>query len=144
MFKYKKISFYFITAIYVLLSIIELIKYFFTDCNYFGLYYLLITLFIIFLMIPTLYNYKKYFSTARISKFIMIILLGLFNSFVLKSVLFNIYKYQDASEDFIRSIFIIKNILKPVLYCSIGGLCFLEFYNEKVLNLNLLKKKHVD
>ena len=140
MFKYKKISFYFITAIYVLLSIIELIKYFFTDCNYFGLYYLLITLFIIFLMIPTLYNYKKYFSTARISKFIMII----FNSFVLKSVLFNIYKYQDASEDFIRSIFIIKNILKPVLYCSIGGLCFLEFYNEKVLNLNLLKKKHVD
>ena len=61
MFKYKKMTLLFCTFIYLVLSLIELIKYLLVDSNIFGLIYLLINLFIIFLLIPTSYNYKKSF-----------------------------------------------------------------------------------
>ena len=134
MFKYKKMVFYLITILYIVLSLIEFIKYLFVDSNYFGLYYLIINLFIIFVLIPTLYNYKKYYSVARITKLLLIIIIGFFNSFVLEHILINIFKYTDSSVDFIHSIFIIKNILKPIIYIVLCILCFFEFQNEKVLN----------
>ena len=55
---------------------------------------------IIFLLVPCAYNYKKYYSPARISKLIIIILLGIFASFVLDKITIKI----DSSSEYINKI----------------------------------------
>jgi hypothetical protein len=47
MYKYKKITINFITTIYILLSILEVILYLFAKNNLFGLIYMYINLFVI-------------------------------------------------------------------------------------------------
>lgn len=118
-FKVRKIVLTFVTLLYILLTIIEMLKYLFINRNIFGLVYLLLNLFIIFLLVPTCYNYKKHYSKNRISKFIIIFILGLFCSFLLDNVIFNIYNYIDSSNIFIDSIWVIKNIFKPIIYVII-------------------------
>ena len=67
-FKVRKRVLTFVTLLYILLTIIEMLKYLFINRNIFGLVYLLLNLFIIFLLVPTCYNYKKHYSKNRISK----------------------------------------------------------------------------
>ena len=133
MYKYKKIVLFICTLSFLVLSLIELIKYLFVDTNLFGLIYLIINLVIIFLLIPTAYNYKKYFSKIRISKLILIILLGIFNSFILQTIITNNYDIVDSSKKYIESIFVIKNVLKLIIYIIIGVITILEFKVEKLL-----------
>ena len=133
MYKYKKIVFHLSTIIYVIISLIELVKYMFFDNTLFGLYYLIVTLLIIFFMVPCAYNYKKYYSLARISKLIIIVVLGIFNSFILQHIIFNLMTYVDQSKDFIDGIFIYKNVLKPIIYFILLAICILDFKNEKVI-----------
>ena len=101
MFKYKKITIYVLTILFTVLSLIELAIYLFNDNTIFGLYYLLINLLIIFLLIPCAYNFKRYYSVARISKLIIIILLGIFNSFILKFIIFSSCGYIDDSVSYL-------------------------------------------
>ena len=133
MFKYKKIVLSFSVIIYVLLTIVELIKYLICDNTLYGAYYLLVCLLIIFLMIPCAYNYKKYYSLARISKLILIVVLGILNSFVLEHIVLNSMNYMDSSNDYIKMIFIYKSVFKPIIYFIIAVVCGLEFKNEKVI-----------
>ena len=133
MFKYKKIVLSFSVIIYVLLTIVELIKYLICDNTLYGAYYLLVCLLIIFLMIPCAYNYKKYYSVARISKLILIVVLGILNSFVLEHIVLNSMNYMDSSNDYIKMIFIYKSVFKPIIYFIIAVVCGLEFKNEKVI-----------
>lgn len=133
MYKYKKIVFHLSTIIYVIMSLIELVKYMFFDNTLFGLYYLIVTLLIIFFMVPCAYNYKKYYSLARISKLIIIVVLGIFNSFILQHIIFNLMTYVDQSKEFIDGIFIYKNVLKPIIYFILLAICILDFKNEKVI-----------
>ena len=133
MFKYKKIVLYTCTFLYLLFSFFELIKYMFYDSNVFGLVYLLINLVIIFLLVPTAHNYKKYFSKIRISKFILIILIGLFSSFLLESIVMNGIKVVDDSSKYISSIFIYKNVFKVIIYVILLILTILEFRVEKLI-----------
>lgn len=133
MHKYKKYIIYFLTIIYIILTVIELIKYLIIDSNIFGLLYLLISLFIIFLLIPICYNYKKYYSPARISKLIIIILVGFFNSYILNIIVLNGMAFLDSSKEFIESIFIIKNILKIIIYSLLIIFTFFEFKLDKLL-----------
>lgn len=133
MHKYKKYIIYFLTIIYIILTVIELIKYLIIDSNIFGLLYLLISLFIIFLLIPICYNYKKYYSPARISKLIIIILVGFFNSYILNIIVLNGMTFLDSSKEFIESIFIIKNILKIIIYSLLIIFTFFEFKLDKLL-----------
>lgn len=133
MFKYKKIALYLSTILYVLLFIIELVKYMFVKSNVFGLIYLIVNLLIIFLLVPTTHNYKKYFSVARISKLIIILLLGIFNSFILEHIILNNYGIIDSSKEYIKSIFIYKNVLKSIIYFTILVITIFEFRVEKLL-----------
>ena len=133
MFKYKKIVLYTCTFLYLLFSFFELIKYMFYDSNVFGLIYLLINLVIIFLLVPTAHNYKKYFSKIRISKFILIILIGLFSSFLLESIVMNGIKVVDDSSKYISSIFVYKNVFKVIIYVILLILTILEFRVEKLI-----------
>jgi len=133
MYKYKKLSINILTAIYIILFIVELIKYFMTDSNLYGVFYLLINLFIIFLLVPVVYNYKKYYSSARISKLIIILILGIFSNYILKYVVLNTMNYVDASNEYIASIKIIKNVLKSIIYGLLLIFTLLEFKLDKVL-----------
>ena len=119
MYKIRKISLYIITIIYLILSIIEFIKYLFMDSNMFGLIYLVINIVIIFLLIPTVYNYKNNYSKIRFSKFMIIVFLGLFISYILRYLVVGFMNYSDSSLIYINSISIIKNVLKPIIYLGL-------------------------
>ena len=146
MFKYKKLTIYTCTIMFVVFSFIELIKYLFCDNTLFGVYYLLVNLVIIFLLVPTAYNYKKYYSAARISKIILIIILGIINSFILEHIVIASMGYMDSTDDYIKSIFIYKNIFKGIIYLLLGILCYFEFGNEKVIDNKKrnISKKNLD
>lgn len=133
MYKYKKYTIHFLTITYIVLTVIELIKYLLIDSNLFGLIYLLITLFIIFLLIPICYNYKKYYSPARISKLVIIILIGFFNSYILNLIIFNNISFLDSSRDYFESVFIIKNVLKVIIYSLLTIFTLFEFKLDRII-----------
>ena len=141
MFKYRKSFLYLLTIIFVILTIIEMVMYFFTNSNLFGLIYLLLNFFILFLLIPTTFNYKNNYSNVRLSKFIMIIVLGMFSSYLLLYLVNVSMNYIDSSSNYSDSIFLIKNILKPFIYL---GFTTLTLREAKVYTklLNYLKKNN--
>lgn len=140
MFKYKKILLLFLTFLFILFSFIEFIIYYRVNNTIFGMIYLFINLLIIFLLVPCAYNYRKKFNPARISKLIIIILLGIFNSYILQSVISNSISYTDDSFVFIEKVFIFKNVFKGIIY---GGLLFItifEFNIRKIIRKSIGKK----
>ena len=141
MFKYKKIIINLVTIIYVLLTTIELIKYLICDNTLFGMYYMIICLLTIFLLVPCAYNYKKYYSPARISKLIIIVLLIVFNSFIIEHLLFSAMGYIDSSKTYIDNIFIIKNILKPIISFILVIFIALEFKLDEVIKKSISNKR---
>lgn len=140
MYKYKKLTIRLITLIYIIITIIETIKYLFNDSNIFGLTYLLISSFIIFLLVPVSHNYNRYFSSARISKLIIIFILGIFSSFFLNKIILNL-SYIDSSSVYIDSVFVYKNILKGIVYFLVFVFTLFEFKLDKLLLNNSKKKK---
>ena len=134
MYKYKKIFIVFVSIIYILLTILELIKYIRVESNLYGLVYLFLSLLIIFFLVTIAYNYKRYYSTTRISKLIIVIVVGLFTSFVLNIVLINSMSYTDSSNEMLEKIGFIKNIAKPILYAF---LAIFTFFETKII---ILKK----
>lgn len=126
MYKKKKLLLNIINILFLIFSLIELIKYFKIDNTLYGVIYLLINLVIIFLLLPVTFNYKRHYSTARISKIILIIIIGIFNSFILNLIVLKSMNCTDGSNDYIKSIFIFKNILKPILYLLLSGFLILE------------------
>ena len=75
MYKKKKLLLNIINILFLIFSLIELIKYFKIDNTLYGVIYLLINLVIIFLLLQVTFNYKRHYSTARISKIILIIII---------------------------------------------------------------------
>ena len=132
MYKYKKIFIVFTSIIYVLLTIIELIKYLKVDSNLYGVLYLVLSLIIIFFLVTVTYNYKRSYSATRTSKLIIIFVLGLFNSFLLNKILIASMSYFDSSSVMIDEIGFIKNIIKPIMYLLVAAFTFFEI---KKINL---------
>ena len=126
MYKKKKLLLNIVNILFLVFSLMELIKYFKIDNTFYGVIYLLINLVILFLLLPVTYNYKRHYSKARISKIILIIIIGLFNSFILNLIILNNMSYIDSSKEYMKSIFIFKNILKPILYGLLGLFLILE------------------
>ena len=142
MYKYKKIALYFLTFMFILLSFIEFIKYLKIDSNIFGLIYLIINLIIIFLLVPCAYNYKKYYSKARISKLIMIIVFGIFNSYLLHLIVINSASVVDSSRAYIDSIYLYRYIFKGIIYLLLLVFTVFEFKLEKIIKT--LSKNKLD
>jgi len=88
--------------------------------------------------LPVTYNYKRYFSKARISKLIIIIIFGIFNSFFLEMIVFNNINNIDIFYNYINNILIFKNIIKPIIYFVI--LIFILLETKAYL---LLKRKYL-
>ena len=142
MYKVKKSILYLLTLSFMILSLIELIKYFKVDTTLYGVIYLSINLIILFLLIPVTYNYKRNYSSARISKLILIIIIGIFNSYILNKIVLGNMNYIDASILYISSIKVIKNILKGIVYGSLVIFTFLEAKLDKKISkmINKVKK----
>lgn len=140
MYRYKKATIYSITFIYIVLTIIELIKYLIGDNTLFGLYYLIVCLIVIFLLVPCAYNYNRYYSGARISKLIISILLILFDSFLFERIIFNSMGYMDNSKEYVKSIFIIKEILKPIVCLLYGIFVAFEFKLDEIIKKSISGK----
>ena len=138
MYKKKKLLLNIINILFLIFSLIELIKYFKIDNTLYGVIYLLINLLIIFLLLPVTFNYKRHYSNARNSKIILIIIIGVFNSFILNFIVLKNMNYIDGSTNYIKSIFIIKNILKPILYLLL--LCFLILETKSQYKLKKISK----
>ena len=116
MYKTKKTLLNTITISYIIIFIIELIKYLNTNSNIYGVYYLLTSLLIVFLLLPVTYNYKRNYSKARISKKILILIIGIFSSYFLQNIILQNMNYMDSSKLYLEKIFITKNVLKPIIY----------------------------
>ncbi len=132
-YKYKKIFLLTFTLLYIVLTMVELIKYLKLDSELFGLIYNIINVFIIFLLIPVLYNYKRHYSKARISKLILIILLGLFNSCILKNIIISSMNYVDSSIIYAKNTYIIRNIIKIIMFLMLSIFTFIESKTTKIM-----------
>lgn len=132
-YKYKKMFLIVFTLLYIVLSVIELIKYLKLDSELYGLIYNIINIFIVFLLIPVLYNFKRHYSKARISKLILIIIMGLFNSFVLRYIVINNMSYVDSSIEYYNSIYLIRAVLKIIMFCMLGVFTYIESKTSKIV-----------
>lgn len=132
-YKYKKIFLFVFTITFMILSLIELIKYLGFDSELFGLVYNIINVFILFLLIPVLYNYKRHYSPARMSKLILIIIIGLLNSYAVCPLVTHLMSYVDTSYEYAKSIFIIKNIIKGVLFILLVFFTYIESKTSKIV-----------
>lgn len=121
-----------LTSIFSLLTIYEVIIYILGKSNYFGLFYLILNLFIVFLMFMVSVNIKKGNTMIRISKNAIIVVLGIFCSFVLKLIHSGVFGYVDESNAYISNIFISLKVGKPIIYLMLGILSYLEYKNMKI------------
>lgn len=136
MYKLKKSYLNIILITFIILFVIEFTKYMKMNSNIYGLIYLSINLFMLFLLIPIVYNYKRHYSKARISKIILFILIGIFNCLVLNKIVINNMSIIDESQNYIDSISTIKNIIKPIILFTM--ILFLIF--ESKLNIIVRNK----
>ena len=102
------------------------------------------------MIIPITKNYNRYYSGQRISKLIIIIIVGLFCSFGLNHTVLNLLSYTDASIKYIDSIFVIKNILKTIIYVLLIIFTYYEFTLQQLIQnkqsgeqKKIIKKKKI-
>lgn len=136
MFKHRKIILCVLCTLYIIFTCLELVEYMNFYSNVFGMIYLLISVFIIFLFVPLVINYKRKYSLSRVSKLFLITLLGLFSSFVLP----NIINYIDLSKQYILNIKIYIYYLKPCIYLLLLIIILLEIKITKIIkNIAFIK-----
>lgn len=116
-----------LTIIFSILTSYELYIYMTMNSNYFGLLYLIINLFIMFLLFTITINYNKSIIKLRISKNIMAITFGFISSFLLYLILKGLFTYSDESYIYIKRIFLSIKVLKPIIYLLISGITYLDF-----------------
>ena len=119
--------FLFVTIVFCLSTLFEIYNYMFFNSNLFGFIYLLINCFISSGLIIMCYNFKIANVKIRISKNLLIIILGLFSSFLLYYVVVGFMSYADESLDFINRIFLSIKVFKPILYFVLLIFSMLEY-----------------
>ncbi len=125
---YKLSSFMF-----TILTIIEIIIYLLNETNYYGLYYILISLLIIIIL-----NIKVNKKT-KLNKSLFILVLQIFNSYFLFNILTKSYKYIDYSSKYISNIFVTSKIIKPILVTILVLTSFLDLYKINITNYKINK-----
>lgn len=123
-----------LTLIFMVLTIFELINYINFESNIIGLLYLILNLFIIFLMVNMIFNFAKSNYKIRISKNLIIIIMGILSSYLLGYILPIILDYTDKSFMFVKEIYIYSKILKPIIYVFLGIICVLEIMYKREIS----------
>ena len=122
-----------LTFIFIVLTCLELIEYFKFESNLLGLLYLLLNFFIIFIMILVVINFGRANYKIRISKNIIIIIVGVISSFLLGYFIPVVLDYTDKSFLFVKEIYIYSKILKPIIYVILGLCSIFEIAYKKEL-----------
>ncbi len=131
--RFIKYFYVFITALFTLFTAYEMYVYLSMDSNYFGIVYLFLNFFVMFLLFTITYNYSSQNKGIRISKNILVIVIGIFSSFILTYVLPYILSYSDNSYLFEEKVFVTSKILKPVIYAFVVIVSIIEvkLFNKK-------------
>lgn len=116
--------------IYILLTIIEMVKYFICDSSLYGLLYLIICVIITFFITTTTINYNKGNKKKRFSKIVIAVLLGMFSSFLLPMIIDKSLSYEILNS-FIDKNKLTINIIKPIIYLLF---LLIGFYDIKMLS----------
>ena len=106
----------FLSLIFLISTLIEIFNYFVFEANTFGLMYLIINLFILLLLILTIFNYRRQVFIYRIFTLFVIIVLGLISSYYLNDIITILFDYTDNSKLFEQKIYICFKIIKPIIY----------------------------
>lgn len=123
-----------LTLIFIVLTILELINYFSFESNLIGVFYLILNLFIIFLLINMVVNFGKSNYKIRISKNLIIIVIGILASYLLGYIIPIILDYSDNSFLFVENIYIYSKVLKPIIYVFLGIISVLEVLYKREIN----------
>ena len=123
-----------LTLIFIVLTILELINYFSFESNLIGVFYLILNLFIIFLLINMDVNFGKSNYKIRISKNLIIIVIGILASYLLGYIIPIILDYSDNSFLFVENIYIYSKVLKPIIYVFLGIISVLEVLYKREIN----------
>ena len=118
--------------IFTILTIIEIKIYLLNETNYYGLYYILISLLIIIIL-------NKVNKKTKLNKSLFILVLQIFNSYFLFNILTKSYKYIDYSSKYISNIFVTSKIIKPILVTILVLTSFLDLYKINITNYKINK-----
>lgn len=135
--KNLKYGYYLITALFSILTVIEIFIYMKMYSNLLGVIYLYINFFIFFMLYTVSINYNKANKNIRFSKIILLIILGIISSFVVSLMIPYFIDYTDSSFVFEEKVFIISKIFKPLLYLALGYFSYLE-YDFKFKKIRLI------
>ena len=119
--------YFFLVIIFCLCTLFEIFDYLSFNSNSFWLVYLIINSFICLNMIIMAFNFKDADYRVRISKNVIISIIGLLASFVLETVIFSMSSYVDESFIYIDSIFISIKIIKPIIYVLLFIFSVMEY-----------------
>lgn len=122
--------------IYILVTILEIVKYFISESSLYGLIYLIMCIIVIFFITTTTINYNKGNKNKRFSKILIAVLLGLFSSFLLPMLIDNSLNYEILNSYIDRNKLTI-NIIKPIIYLLF---LLIAFYDIK---MNSKKSKNI-
>lgn len=123
-----------LTFIFMVLTVFELVNYINFESNLIGLLYLILNFFIIFIMVNMIFSFAKSNYKVRISKNLIIIIVGILSSYMLGYILPIILDYTDKSFMFVKEIYVYSKILKPIIYVFLGIICVLEIMYKREIN----------
>lgn len=133
--RFIKYFYVFITMLFAVLTAYEIYIYMSVNSNYFGIIYLFLNFFAMFLLFTITINYKEGSKKIRVSKNVVVIIIGIISSFILTLILPKIFNYSDDTYLFNNKVFMISKIIKPIIYLSLGVISTLEIRNFRKKNL---------
>ena len=79
-------------------------------------------------------NFGKSNYKIRISKNLIVIVLGILSSYLLGYIIPWFLDYSDSSFLFVENIYVYSKVLKPILYVFLGVICILEILYKKEIS----------
>ena len=119
---------------FVVITCLEFINYLNFESNFIGLLYLIVNFVILFLLINMVLNFGKSNYKIRISKNLIVIVLGILSSYLLGYIIPWFLDYSDSSFLFVENIYVYSKVLKPILYVFLGVICILEILYKKEIS----------
>lgn len=123
-----------LTFMFVVITCLEFINYLNFESNFIGLLYLIVNFVILFLLINMVLNFGKSNYKIRISKNLIVIVLGILSSYLLGYIIPWFLDYSDSSFLFVENIYVYSKVLKPILYVFLGVICILEILYKKEIS----------
>ena len=121
-----------LTFMFVVITCLEFINYLNFESNFIGLLYLIVNFVILFLLINMVLNFGKSNYKIRISKNLIVIVLGILSSYLLGYIIPWFLDYSDSSFLFVENIYVYSKVLKPIILKYILSVSGFKNVNAKI------------